>query len=927
MHRTKVAIICGIFLILPFANIQPVDIFDEVNQVMQTDMTNEVSQFGTGFDETVIATSNDGLNNPRDLEFHPSSSRNDELWIVNRADDSVVIIHDTGLSTQSSEKRLDSHRNHFMEEVSSIAFGSYDEEFDFQFATGQESRNTYNGQASPNNFMGPALWPSSLSHFAVEHQNDGLLGSHIDMLHESPNGMGIAHDSGNSYWYFDGYYGNLVYYDFQEDHDTGMDDHSDGIVRRHTDIQLTRFPGVPGHMVMDKSNGILYIADTGADRVLWVNTLDTSITSTSMMNDNSRLEPLQEYSAITGREFGVLASGITRPSGIALIGDSLFVGSNGNDSIWNFDLSSSGKMATMNTIIETEATSLMGLEIGPDSKLYYVDGGENEVIRIDPFDDQDKDHVRDSLDNCIGIPNENQTDYDLDGLGDLCDDDGDGDGVDTDYDSCEFGLTGWTSSQVTDHDGDGCNDESEDDDDDNDGLDDYRDDCKKSPLGYTINSETDYDNDGCIDENEDLDDDSDNVPDVEDDCPKSQIGFNSNLLSDNDQDGCEDSSEDLDDDNDGVDDADDWCEKTYGTSTQGRHKGCVDTDSDSWADTEDDFPTDNTQWMDSDDDGYGDEINGNQPDSCPALYGNSSIDRFGCLDSDGDGYSNPIFDYTVADGADAIPDDKTQWIDRDGDGFGDNLQGNNPDSCPDEFGLSNQDGVLGCLDSDGDGWSDSIDTFPEDITQHSDFDNDGFGDSNGNQSDSCPEIYGTSSIDRFGCIDSDGDGWSDLNDKYVDDNLRWSDTDGDGYPDQQNLEDSDQCPETYGESKKDVFGCVDSDGDGFSDSADAYPNDSSKWEDDDYSMILIISAISLLILAPILINFSKRRSKLSTNLDLINDKSQAFGYEQTASVKQEILQTTHTGPPLPPEGLPPGWTIEQWNYYGHQYIESQNNMR
>ena len=31
--------------------------------------------------------------------------------------------------------------------------------------------------------------------------------------------------------------------------------------------------------------------------------------------------------------------------------------------------------------------------------------------------------------------------------------------------------------------------------------------------------------------------------------------------------------------------------------------------------------------------------------------------------------------------------------------------------------------------------------------------------------------------------------------------------------------------------------------------------------------------------------------------------------------------TTDSQPlPLPEEGLPPGWTIEQWNYYGHQYV-------
>ena len=25
-------------------------------------------------------------------------------------------------------------------------------------------------------------------------------------------------------------------------------------------------------------------------------------------------------------------------------------------------------------------------------------------------------------------------------------------------------------------------------------------------------------------------------------------------------------------------------------------------------------------------------------------------------------------------------------------------------------------------------------------------------------------------------------------------------------------------------------------------------------------------------------------------------------------------------PPLPPEGLPAGWTLEQWNYYGEEYL-------
>jgi len=29
-------------------------------------------------------------------------------------------------------------------------------------------------------------------------------------------------------------------------------------------------------------------------------------------------------------------------------------------------------------------------------------------------------------------------------------------------------------------------------------------------------------------------------------------------------------------------------------------------------------------------------------------------------------------------------------------------------------------------------------------------------------------------------------------------------------------------------------------------------------------------------------------------------------------------------PPLPPTGLPDGWTMEQWAAYGHQYMEMQS---
>ncbi|MGB0611480.1 MAG: hypothetical protein ACPGMW_02540, partial [Poseidonia sp.] len=153
-----------------------------------------VEKFGVGFNEVVIADASDALSSPRDLEFHPG--RTNELWIANKGTDSMTIVENTGLANQTSQNREDSNSNHFLEEVSAIAFGAYDDEFDWMWGSAQESANTYCGQGTPNYFMGPALWPSSLAHYAVENQNNGngLLGSHIDMLHESPYGVGIAHD-------------------------------------------------------------------------------------------------------------------------------------------------------------------------------------------------------------------------------------------------------------------------------------------------------------------------------------------------------------------------------------------------------------------------------------------------------------------------------------------------------------------------------------------------------------------------------------------------------------------------------------------------------------------------------------------------------------------------------------------------------------
>ena len=294
-------------------------------------------------------------------------------------------------------------------------------------------------------------------------------------------------------------------------------------------------------------------------------------------------------------------------------------------------------------------------------------------------------------------------------------------------------------------------------------------------------------------------------------------------------------------DNQVGDDAD-ACPTVYGNSTADRY-GCIDTDGDSYSDPTanwgpvsstgycqaDGVPLDPTQWCDRDGDGYGDNQDGNSPDECPDESGSSTIDRIGCLDSDGDGYS---------DQGDPFPNDDTQWANRDGDSQdcgGDNQSGNNPDIFPDD--------PTQCKDTDGDGYGDNAagnngDAFKFDPTQWSDFDGDGFGDNNGTGSingDICPTQAGNSAnpISR-GCPDSDGDGFVDPEDAFPQNPLQWSDRDGDGYGDEINKPGGDDCPDTFGtSSENNRYGCVDTDNDGWADVDDEFPEDGEQWKDTD----------------------------------------------------------------------------------------------
>ncbi|MEE3083823.1 MAG: hypothetical protein VX320_07050 [Candidatus Thermoplasmatota archaeon] len=245
----------------------------------------------------------------------------------------------------------------------------------------------------------------------------------------------------------------------------------------------------------------------------------------------------------------------------------------------------------------------------------------------------------------------------------------------------------------------------------------------------------------------------------------------------------------------------------------------VDSDDDGTVDSLDWKPNDATQWQDTDGDGYGDNasgVDGDQFWNNPTQWADSDGDGIGdnytfdldgylrineqgdafpnnanqSKDRDGDGYG----DNRYASGGDTFIDDPEQWSDTDYDGYGDNpYPANNYDDCPNKGGQSTQD-RYGCLDSDYDGWSDpdddnpahpvgDADPFKSRASQWRDSDGDGFGDNlTGFQGDSCPAVFGNSTrsalfnatrgtydhVNQFGCVDEDGDGYSDVSESRTD---------------------------------------------------------------------------------------------------------------------------------------------------------------
>jgi hypothetical protein len=325
---------------------------------------------------TLIADASNAISQPTDLDFHPRLSTK-QLWVVNKGTEntggSTVTITNTGQVNQITELLQDGNAWHFMSLPTGIEFSD-----NGNFATSPGVFDA-NHAGTANAFTGPTLWSSDPQIYA---QPSGGNGSHIDMLHESPNSQGICWEKDNTFWLFDGFNNDIVRYDFVNDHNPGFSDHSDAIVRRYSDTEVLRdVNGTVSHMAFDNTKTWLYVVDNGHQRVfrMDITSGNTSLTAPAY----GPHESMSEYVTITGYTWeNVVTTGLQDPAGIVIDGNIMVVTDHQTNELIFYNISSIP--ATEIRRVSANTQGIMGVTIGPDGLLYYVDNAGNKVIRLNP---------------------------------------------------------------------------------------------------------------------------------------------------------------------------------------------------------------------------------------------------------------------------------------------------------------------------------------------------------------------------------------------------------------------------------------------------------------------------------------------------------------------------------------------------------------
>jgi hypothetical protein len=326
------------------------------------------------------------------LAFNPE--RPEELWVLLREPyeglpctqqekegcsalaGRVAIVRGADGPEPSAELKMDPNAWHFMRRPIAIAFGA-----EQSFATCHEFR-TGNFEDSNVDYIGPTLWSSDPGIFAKSQPPpaDGSFepnGSHLDMLHETPLCMGIAHERDNVYWTFNGKLGAIDRYDFKQPHPAGADDHSDGELLRWVEGELLRVENAPSHMAFDPKTARLFVADTGHGRVVALDTTSGTPGEQLVVNDVMAVRQRMDG----GTLIDVVPPGsVGEPSGLALEGGTLFVGDRASGTIHAFDGDGAAR-GTLDTGVGPG--TLAGITIGPDDRLYFIEQYAGRVWRVD----------------------------------------------------------------------------------------------------------------------------------------------------------------------------------------------------------------------------------------------------------------------------------------------------------------------------------------------------------------------------------------------------------------------------------------------------------------------------------------------------------------------------------------------------------------
>lgn len=349
-----------------------------------------------------------------------------------------------------------------------------------------------------------------------------------------------------------------------------------------------------------------------------------------------------------GQQFGI---------SVAIDGQQAATGAIGPGHVYLFERSG----ATWNQAARVVAsTGGFGVSVSVDSAILLAGGYADSAVMTRagaafvfqlPEVDADHDGILDGLDNCPFIANPEQTDTDLDGLGDACDVDDDNDDVLDGSDNCRLVPNASQANVDGDAFGDAC-----DGDIDGDEFENASDNC---PVAANPD-QTDTDHDRAGDEC-DSNDDNDAQPDVSDNCPAVPNDDQADLDVDGIGDVC-----DADLDGDGVKNGEDNCAVDSNpsqddTDSDGEGDVCdLDDDADGIADGSDNCSlTPNVGQLDNDGDGAGDACDGdldgdtvaNVVDNCP------SVDNSGQADLDADGVGDACDDDIDGDGVANATDD------------------------------------------------------------------------------------------------------------------------------------------------------------------------------------------------------------------------------------------------------------------------------